>query len=136
MKAVVWHGVGDIRLDEVPDPSIQEPTDAIVEIRTSAICGTDLRFARGTMSGMIEGTVLGHGAVGIVREVGSGVRNLTAGQRVIVPSAIACGSCAYCRTGFQAQCDNANPNGPEATTGGICGTCSSWSAPERSTRPR
>jgi threonine dehydrogenase-like Zn-dependent dehydrogenase len=72
MKAVVWHGVGKISIDEVPEPKIQEPTDAIVEIPASALCGTDLHFVRGTMSGMVEGTILGHEAVGVVREVGSG----------------------------------------------------------------
>ncbi len=76
MKAIVWHGVGDIRLDEVPDPHIEDPFDAIVEITASAICGTDLHFVRGTMSGMRPGTIPGHEAVGIVREVGKGVRNL------------------------------------------------------------
>ena len=116
MKAVVWHGIGDIRLDEVPDPTIQAPTDAIVEITASAICGTDLHFIRGTMSGMTEGTILGHEAVGVVREVGSGVRNLRPGDRVVIPSTIGCGTCSYCRTGYYAQCDRANPNGPEAGT--------------------
>lgn len=116
MRAVVWHGVGDVRLDEVPDPTIQEPTDAIVEITTSALCGTDLHFARGTMSGMVEGTVLGHEAVGVVREVGDGVRNLRPGDRVVVPSTVGCGHCSYCRSGYFAQCDNANPNGPSAGT--------------------
>lgn len=116
MKAVVWHGVGDIRLEDVPDPTIQEPTDAIVEITTSAICGTDLHFVRGTMSGMEPGTILGHEAVGVVREVGSGVRNLSPGDRVVIPSTIGCGYCSYCRAGYFAQCDNANPNGPAAGT--------------------
>lgn len=116
MKAVVWHGVGDIRVDEVDDPTIQEPTDAIVEITTSALCGTDLHFVRGTMAGMVPGTVLGHEAVGVVREVGAGVRNLREGDRVVVPSTIGCGSCSYCRAGYFAQCDNANPNGPSAGT--------------------
>lgn len=60
MRAVVWHGVGDIRIDEVPDPKVQEPTDAVVRLTASAICGTDLHFVRGTMAGMREGTILGH----------------------------------------------------------------------------
>ncbi|GAB3226975.1 zinc-dependent alcohol dehydrogenase [Kineococcus gypseus] len=116
MKAIVWHGVGDIRLDEVPDPGIQDPYDAVVRITTSAICGTDLHFVRGTMSGMREGTVLGHEAVGVVEEVGPGVRNLRPGDRVVVPSTVACGSCSYCRAGYYSQCDNANPNGKTAGT--------------------
>jgi threonine dehydrogenase-like Zn-dependent dehydrogenase len=116
VKAVVWHGVGDIRLDDVPDPTSKDPTDAIVEITASAICGTDLHFVRGTMAGMVEGTILGHEAVGVVRETGPGVRNLRPGDRVVIPSTIGCGYCSYCRAGYYAQCDNANPNGAEAGT--------------------
>lgn len=116
MKALVFHGIGDIRLDDVPDPRIEQPTDAIVRITASAICGTDLHMIRGTFPGMEPGTILGHEAVGIVEEVGSNVRNLNRGDRVVVPSTIACGSCSYCRAGYYAQCDNANPNGPAAGT--------------------
>jgi threonine dehydrogenase-like Zn-dependent dehydrogenase len=116
MKAVVWHGVGDIRLDDVEDPKIQEPTDAVVRITRSAICGTDLHMVRGTMPDMVEGTVLGHEAVGVVEEVGSAVRGFSAGDRVVIPSTIGCGTCSYCRAGYYAQCDTANPNGPSAGT--------------------
>jgi len=116
VRAVVWNGIGDISIEEVPDPTIQDPTDAIVEITTSAICGTDLHFVRGTMGPMQAGTVLGHEAVGAVREVGPGVRNLREGDRVVIPSTVACGSCSYCRAGYHAQCDRANPNGPDAGT--------------------
>ena len=116
MKAVVWHGVGDIRLDEVPDPSIEQPTDAIVRLTSSAICGTDLHMVRGTMVGMQPGTILGHEGVGIVAEVGSAVRNFMPGDRVVIPSTIACGYCSYCRAGYYSQCDNANPNGADAGT--------------------
>lgn len=116
MKAVVWHGVGDVRLEDVPDPRIQQPTDAIVRITSSAICGTDLHFVRGTFPGMEPGTVIGHEAVGIVEEVGPGVRNLNVGDRVVVPSTLGCGYCSYCRAGYFAQCDNANPNGKTAGT--------------------
>ncbi|WAP68656.1 alcohol dehydrogenase catalytic domain-containing protein [Jiella pelagia] len=116
MKAVVFHGVRDIRLDNVPDPTIKEPTDAIVRLTSSAICGTDLHMIRGSMPGMTEGTILGHEGIGIVEEVGPGVRNMRKGQRVVIPSTIACGSCAYCRSGYTAQCDDANPNGHLAGT--------------------
>jgi len=116
MKAAVWHGIGDVRLDDVPEPTIQDPNDAIVHVTTSAICGTDLHFLRGSMGGMKEGTILGHEAVGIVTEVGRNVRNLRPGDRVVIPSTIGCGACAYCRQGYFAQCDRANPNGPEAGT--------------------
>lgn len=115
MKAVVFHGVGDIRLDDVAEPKIKEGTDAIVRITASAICGTDLHFVRGTMGPMKPGTVLGHEAVGVIEEVGREVRNLRAGDRVVIPSTIACGSCSYCRAGYYSKCDNANPNGPETT---------------------
>ncbi|MGW4487409.1 zinc-dependent alcohol dehydrogenase [Amycolatopsis sp. NPDC004368] len=116
MKAVVWHGVGDIRLDDVPDPKILEPGDAIVRITRSAICGTDLHMVRGTMPGMVEGTILGHEAVGVVEEVGPAVRGFSPGDRVVIPSTIGCGTCSYCRAGYYAQCDRANPNGPAAGT--------------------
>ena len=116
MKAVVFHDIGDIRLDDVPEPMIKEPMDANVRITTSAICGTDLHYVRGTFSGMKAGTILGHEAVGIVEQLGSGVRNLSVGDRVVIPSTIACGYCSYCRSGYYAQCDNANPGGPTAGT--------------------
>ncbi len=125
MKAVVYHGVGDIRVDDVPEPELQDPTDAIVRITRSAICGTDLHFVRGTMAGTSEGRILGHEAVGIVEQLGQDVRNLEIGDRVVVPSTIACGTCSYCRAGYFAQCDTANPNatttaffgGPDAAGG-------------------
>ncbi len=118
MKAVVFHDIGDIRLEEVPEPEIQAPTDAIVRITVSALCGTDLHFVRGTVPGMQEGRILGHEAVGVVEEVGEHVRNLEPGDRVVIPSTIACGTCSYCRAGYYAQCDNANPNAasPQGTT--------------------
>ena len=116
MKAVVFHGVGDIRLENVRDPKIKEPTDALIRVTASAICGTDLHMVRGTVTGMKPGTILGHEAVGIVEEVGKDVRNLRPGDRVVVPSTISCGYCSYCRAGYPAQCDVANPNGPRAGT--------------------
>src|SRR5581483_8022586 len=116
MKAVVFHGVGDIRLDKVKDPGLKEKTDAIVRLTASAICGTDLHMVRGTMPGMKPGTILGHEGVGVVNEVGDNVRNLRTGDRVVIPSTIACGACSYCRAGYFAQCDHANPHGPQAGT--------------------
>lgn len=116
MKAVVFHGIGDIRLDEVTEPQLQEPTDAIVRLTASAICGTDLHFVRGTVPGMVPGTILGHEGVGVVEAIGDKVRNLSVGDRVVIPSTIACGICAYCRDGFYAQCDNVNPGGKRAGT--------------------
>lgn len=116
MKAVVFHGVGDISLDNVPDPSIQHDQDAIVRLTASAICGTDLHMVRGTLPGMVPGTILGHEGVGVIEQVGRGVRNLKAGDRVLIPSTISCGCCSYCRKGYTAQCDSANPNGAAAGT--------------------
>lgn len=112
MKAVVFHGVGDIRLDDVREPKVQDQTDAILQLTASAICGTDLHFIRGSMKGMEPGKIIGHEAVGIVRETGKEVRNLKEGDRVVVGSTIACGYCSYCRDGYYSQCDNANPNAP------------------------
>jgi len=116
MKAVVFHGIGDIRLEDVTEPRLQEPTDAIVRLTASAICGTDLHFVRGTVPGMVPGTILGHEGVGVVEAIGDMVRNLSVGDRVVIPSTIACGICAYCRDGFYAQCDNVNPGGKLAGT--------------------
>src|SRR6185437_15114908 len=116
MKAVVFHGVGDIRIDEVAEPKIEQPTDAIVHLSASAICGTDLHMVRGSLPGMKPGTILGHEGVGVIEEVGRDVRNLKVGDRVVIPSTIACGYCSYCRSGYYAQCDNANPNGKLAGT--------------------
>ena len=84
----------------MPDPQIEQPTDAIVRLTASAICGTDLHIVRGTMRGMKPGTVLGHEGVGIVQEVGRDVRNLNRGDRVVIPSTIACGYRSYCRDGY------------------------------------
>jgi threonine dehydrogenase-like Zn-dependent dehydrogenase len=116
MKAVVFHGIGDIRLDDVKEPKIKEANDAIVALTASAICGTDLHMVRGTLTGMQKGTILGHEGIGVVEEIGKDVRNLSAGDRVVIPSTIACGNCSYCRAGYYAQCDKANPNGPGAGT--------------------
>lgn len=116
MKAVVFHGVGAVTLDTVPDPAIKEPTDAIIRITASAICGTDLHFVRGTFPGMKEGRILGHEAVGVIEETGRSVRNFRKGDRVVVPSTVGCGSCGYCRAGYHSQCDVANPNGPAGGT--------------------
>lgn len=127
MKAVRWHGVGDIALDDIPEPKLAEPSDAIVQITTSAICGTDLHFVRGTMPDLRDGIVLGHEAVGVVNEVGRGVRNFRSGDRVVIASTIGCGACSYCRAGYYAQCDVTSPQsgttffgGPQAA-GGVDG---------------
>ncbi|NOK34721.1 glutathione-dependent formaldehyde dehydrogenase [Corallococcus exercitus] len=116
MKAVVFHGIGDIRLDDVAEPKLKEPTDAIIKLTASAICGTDLHMIRGTMPGMKPGTILGHEGVGVIEELGKDVRNFNVGDRVVICSTIGCGNCSYCRAGYYAQCNDANPNGPDAGT--------------------
>jgi threonine dehydrogenase-like Zn-dependent dehydrogenase len=116
MKAVVYHDIGDIGLEDVPEPKIEDSNDAVVRITNSAICGTDLHMVRGTMPGMEPGTILGHEGVGIVEDKGRNVRNFDVGDRVAIGSTIACGYCSYCRAGYFSQCDNANPNGPQAGT--------------------
>jgi threonine dehydrogenase-like Zn-dependent dehydrogenase len=115
MKAVVFHGVGDIRLDDVPEPKIKDDRDAILQLTASGICGTDLHFIRGSMPPLEPGTILGHEGVGVIRRTGKGARNLKEGDRVVVGSTIACGYCSYCRASYFSKCDNANPNGPEHT---------------------
>lgn len=116
MKAVVYHGPAHISLDSTADPRIEQPTDALIRITSSAICGTDLHLVRGTMPGMVPGTVLGHEAVGVVEEPGPRAGAFNPGDRVVVTSTIGCGVCSYCRAGYYAQCDRANPNGPAAGT--------------------
>jgi threonine dehydrogenase-like Zn-dependent dehydrogenase len=116
MKAVVFRAIGDIRLENVREPKIEKGFDAIVRLTSSAICGTDLHFVRGTVPGMVPGTILGHEGVGVIEELGEEVRNLSVGDRVVIPSTIACGTCSYCRAGYFAQCDEANPHGKDAGT--------------------
>lgn len=116
MKALIYKGTGEIRVEDVSEPKLKEPTDAIVRITASAICGTDLHLVRGTMPGMKKGTILGHEGVGVVEAVGEDVRNLEPGDRVVIPSTIACGYCSYCRAGYTSQCDTANPMGKKAGT--------------------
>ncbi|HLI31574.1 MAG TPA: zinc-dependent alcohol dehydrogenase family protein [Solirubrobacteraceae bacterium] len=104
MKALVYHGAGQRSLDEVPDPQIAEPTDAIVRIDTTTICGTDLHILRGDVPETTPGTILGHEAVGTVEAVGASVRTVAPGDRVLVSCVCACGSCRFCREGRYGQC--------------------------------
>ncbi len=109
MKAVVWHGKHDVRVDEVPDPKIVNSRDAILKITTTAICGSDLHLYDGVIMTMERGDVLGHEFMGEVVEVGKD-SNLQKGDRVIVPFNIACGNCHYCKKQLFSVCDNSNPN--------------------------
>lgn len=110
MKALCWHGKGDVRVDNVPDPKIVDPTDIIVKITSTAICGSDLHLFNGYQPTMEAGDILGHEPMGIVEEVGSKITKFKKGDRVVVPFVIACGQCFFCkRTEFSA-CDTTNPN--------------------------
>jgi threonine dehydrogenase-like Zn-dependent dehydrogenase len=110
MKALCWHGAGDVRIDNVPDPKILNPRDAVVRITTTAICGSDLHLYEGYIPTMQKGDVLGHEFMGEVVEVGKGVKNLKRGDCVVVPFAIACGRCYFCEKSLTSLCDNSNPN--------------------------
>ena len=105
MRAVTWHGRGDVRVDTVPDPTIQEPTDVIVEITSSGICGSDLHLIEVMAPFMSPGDVMGHEPMGIVREVGSEVTAVAPGDRVVVPFNISCGTCWMCGEGLFSQCE-------------------------------
>ena len=105
MKAVVWHGRRDVQVDTVDDPVVREPTDAIVRITSSGICGSDLHLYEVLGPFMTEGDILGHEPMGVVEEVGTAVRNLAVGDRVVVPFNIACGHCFMCDQGLQSQCE-------------------------------
>ena len=105
MKAVTWHGRRDVRVEEVPDPTLQEPTDAIVKITSSGLCGSDLHLYETLKPFMGEGNILGHEPMGVVEEVGAGVTNLKAGDRVVMPFQISCGSCWMCDQGLYTQCE-------------------------------
>ena len=114
MKALCWHGQGDIRFDHVPDPKIQEPGDAIVKVTATAICGSDLHLMDGYMPTMESGDVLGHEFMGEVVEIGSAVTKLAIGDRVVVPFNISCGQCFFCKRGLFSLCDTSNPNAQAA----------------------
>ena len=110
MKAVCWHGKKDVRVEEVTDPKIVNPRDAVVQITATAICGSDLHLYNGFIPGMMKGDILGHEFMGKVVEVGEAVENLAVGDRVVVPFPIACGRCFSCEEGLTSLCENSNPN--------------------------
>jgi threonine dehydrogenase-like Zn-dependent dehydrogenase len=105
MKAVVWRMPGRLAVEEVPRPHIQEPTDAIVRVAASGVCGSDLHLYGKLVPGMLPGDILGHEVTGVVEEVGPGVPNLRPGDRVVLPFNIACGRCFMCERGLQSQCE-------------------------------
>jgi threonine dehydrogenase-like Zn-dependent dehydrogenase len=110
MRATVWHGKNDVRVDNVPDPKILNPRDAIVKITATAICGSDLHLVDGYVPTMEKGDILGHEFMGEIVELGSEVKNLSIGDRVVVPFPIACGNCFFCQEKLYSVCENSNPN--------------------------
>lgn len=105
MKALAWHGKRDVRVDTVPDPTIQDPTDAIIRVTTSGLCGSDLHLYELLGPFLEEGDILGHEPMGIVEEVGSGITNLKQGDRVVIPFQVSCGHCFMCKQDLQTQCE-------------------------------
>jgi threonine dehydrogenase-like Zn-dependent dehydrogenase len=114
MKALTWHGKRDVRIDNVPDPRIEQPTDAIVRITSTGLCGSDLHLYEVLGPFLNKGDVLGHEPMGVVEEVGSAVPNLSVGDRVVVPFNISCGHCYMCNTGLQSQCETTQVHEYEA----------------------
>lgn len=110
MKALCWNGVGDVQVDNVPDPQLLNPRDAIIRVTATAICGSDLHLYNGCIPTMKKGDILGHEFMGHVMSVGKEVKNLRVGDRVVVPFPIACGRCTFCQQGLSSLCDNSNPN--------------------------
>jgi threonine dehydrogenase-like Zn-dependent dehydrogenase len=114
MKALCWHGKGDVRCDTVPDPKIEQPTDVIIKVTSTCICGSDLHLYDMYLPAMKPGDILGHEPMGEVVEVGSSVTKLKKGDRIVVPFDIACGNCWFCQRQLYSCCDNTNPNAEAA----------------------
>ena len=114
MKALCYHGRKDVRVDNVDDPTIEDPRDAIIKITSTAICGSDVHLYHGYMAGMQSGDVIGHEPMGEVVEVGNAVTKLRKGDRVVVPFTISCGSCFFCERHLYSLCDESNPNADQA----------------------
>jgi threonine dehydrogenase-like Zn-dependent dehydrogenase len=110
MKALVWRGQENVRIEDVPEPKLLNPRDAVIRVTSTAICGSDLHLYGGWMPTMEPGDILGHEFMGEVAEVGKGVKNLKRGDRVLVPFCIACGQCFFCKKQLTSLCDNSNPN--------------------------
>src|SRR3954469_19978710 len=105
MKALTWHGKRDVRIDEHPDPSIEQPTDAIIRVTTTGLCGSDLHLYEVFGPFIESGSILGHEPMGAVEEVGGEATNLKPGDRVVIPFQISCGHCVMCDEGLQTQCE-------------------------------
>src|SRR3569623_1363871 len=105
MKALTWHARRDVRVDTVPDPTIEEPTDAIIRVTSTGLCGSDLHLYEVLGAFIDAGDVLGHEPMGIVEAVGPEVPGLAVGDRVVVPFNVSCGHCVMCSEGLQSQCE-------------------------------
>ncbi len=105
MKALTWHGKRDVRVDTVPDPMIQEPTDAIIRVTSTGLCGSDLHLYEVLGPFIDEGDILGHEPMGIIEAVGSAVTNVKVGDRVVIPFNVSCGHCWMCTNDLQSQCE-------------------------------
>lgn len=114
MKALCWHGKGDMRYETVPEPKIQDSRDAIIKVTACAICGSDLHVYDGVIPEMEKGDVIGHETMGEVVEVGSGNGKLKVGDRVVVPFTISCGECFFCKRGHYSGCERSNPDKAKA----------------------
>ncbi|MBX3540335.1 MAG: glutathione-dependent formaldehyde dehydrogenase [Chelatococcus sp.] len=114
MKALTWHGKGDIRCESVPDPQIEDGRDAIIRVTSCAICGSDLHMYDGVIPGMQAGDVVGHETMGEVVEVGARNSKLKVGDRVVVPFTISCGECFFCKRGYFSGCERTNPDREKA----------------------
>ncbi|MGB7442477.1 MAG: zinc-dependent alcohol dehydrogenase [Coleofasciculaceae cyanobacterium] len=110
MKALCWHDAHDVRVDNVPDPKVEDDGDAVIKITSTAICGSDLHIYDGYIPTMESGDVLGHEFMGEVVETGKRVKNLKKGDRIVVPFTISCGGCFFCKRDLWSLCDNSNPN--------------------------
>ncbi len=115
MKALAWHGKADIRCEEVPDPKIEHPQDAIIKVTACAICGSDLHIYGGFIPEMKAGDIVGHETMGEVVEVGSANKKLKVGDRIVVPFTIACGECFFCKNGYYSGCERTNPDHKKAS---------------------
>lgn len=111
MRAVVWHGREDVRVERVPDPRIEAPTDAVVRVTSTAICGSDLHLYAKLWPVMREGDVIGHEPMGVVEETGAGVTHVSPGDRVVVPFNISCGACWFCARDLYSQCEATRDEG-------------------------
>lgn len=110
MKALCWHGANDVRVDNVPDPKIEDDSDVVIKVTSTAICGSDLHIYGGNIPTMKSGDILGHEFMGEVVETGKSVKKLKKGDRIVVPFTISCGNCFFCQRDLWSLCDNSNPN--------------------------